>query len=62
MKLPQLIPFKWEQIVQSADNLSSTYRAKVLGGWIINNYTYTHEGVCEAMVFISDPNHDWEVK
>ena len=47
------IEFKWEKIVPG------THRAKVIGGWILNVF---NENTGEALVFIPDPNHEWEVQ
>lgn len=44
-----------------------TSRAKVFGGWLVYNYTYStvmkNESIhcSESMVFIPDPNHEWEI-
>jgi len=45
------IKFEWEELVGDAR------RSKVFGGWVL-----TSSGeYSESMVFISDPNHEWEV-
>ena len=56
--------FEWETI----KNLPSckTYRAKVIGGWIVQNNTLIHpetreSAMTESMVFIPDYTHKWEI-
>lgn len=63
------IPFKWEDIYQAESPMIyyfHTIRAKVPGGWLVRNWDMTtkFEQVCttESMVFISDPNHEWEIE
>lgn len=51
------IPFKWEKLQQESS--TGTDRAKVFGGWILRDYDYIDGGI--SMVFIPDPNHEWEV-
>jgi hypothetical protein len=58
------IPFEWEKINKNL--ISYTYRAKVIGGWIVNNFSYdqTKEQtlpISESTVFVPDPKHEWEV-
>jgi hypothetical protein len=65
------IPFKFETIDDYGSALRGgwTERAKVIGGWVLTN-TYVRfgngEGRSDAIgmssVFISDPEHKWEVK
>lgn len=55
------IKFEWEEIFSSPDGRNFTYRAKVFGGWIISSYTYATTPA-ESMVFIPDPNHEWEIE
>lgn len=43
------IKFEWELIPPT----EATYRAKVIGGWIVYHF--------ESMVFIPDPEHNWEI-
>ena len=50
--------FKYEQID------SVTYRAKVPGGWLIKSEDPTwkpDQSVQVNLIFISDPNHEWEI-
>lgn len=55
------IPFKWEKLD------AYTSRARVIGGWIVysgrldENVNGTSVALSESMVFISDPNHEWEI-
>lgn len=51
--------FKWERLVDG------TVRAKVIGGWVLCTSGFCSEAadeVSSSMVFIPDPNHDWEIK
>ncbi len=54
------IKFEWELICEAHKN--DTARAKVFGGWIVRSLTYPDDRVSESMVFVSDPNHEWEVE
>lgn len=58
--------FEWEELL----NLRSckTYRARVFGGWIVNNLTFHHatsisdpDLLSESMVFVPDINHEWTI-
>ena len=56
---------KWEKIGTS-DNGSGTWRARVIGGWLVNNLTIiethkdgTQRTATESMVFIPDTQHVW---
>ena len=53
------IPFEWEEL----DNY--TERLKVIGGWIIKSENSLYENgkwaLSESMVFVPDPNHEWEI-
>lgn len=51
--------FKWEQIYRSEN--SYTERAKVIGGWIVSNFSKNSErsSICESMVFIPNTKHKW---
>jgi len=53
------IPLEWENIFSSV-NINS-HRAKVIGGWIVNNNTVLYDHVGESMVFVPDPEHLWEI-
>lgn len=67
--------FEWEEIYTSEDAYENlymeTFRAKVLGGWIVR-----HQSILDAdrannfdgwshaqnsMMFVPDPDHEWEV-
>jgi hypothetical protein len=60
MKIPLKIPFEWETLDKA------TFRAKVIGGWVILSFyeqVGTNERIqSESMVFIPDPDHQWEIK
>ena len=49
--------FEWEVIDYRCGD--STERAKVIDGWLIRTF---EEGVGMALVFIKDPDHDWEIE
>ncbi len=59
--------FEWEEI----KNLSGcqTYRAKVFGGWIVNNLTQVKKHpncnepflITESSVFVPDHEYKWEI-
>ena len=60
------IPFEWEELDDREGR--QVYRAKVIGGWIIHSLNYDdiackeyNLGQCESMVFVPDPNHEWEI-
>ncbi len=64
------IPFDWEVIHERrGGNVSDvTLRAKIIGGWVLKS-VYVEEGKCHdnlirehALVFISDPEHKWEIE
>lgn len=52
------IQFKWEQLCEN------TFRAPVIGGWIISHGGYstdTGDEISTSLVFVPDPNHSWEI-
>ncbi len=56
--------FEWERIdFQEEENIYyfATYRAKVIGGWIVRTFdvTYKTKSSSESMVFIADRDHEW---
>ena len=53
------IKFKWEKIVSGS--LNEVRRAKVFRGWIVHSYDSASEGLSESMIFVLDPNHEWEI-
>lgn len=52
------IPFEWELISSEY----KTYRAKVIGGWIVSDMCPLRDGQTLSNVFILDPNHEWEIE
>lgn len=50
------IKFEWEILKLNLPCVTS--RAKVIGGWIVSDYVADGPA---GMVFIPDPNHDWEI-
>jgi hypothetical protein len=57
------IKFEWEEIENSHGIY--TYRAKVIGGWVFSSVTMGsmyRRYMAENIVFISDPNHEWELE
>jgi hypothetical protein len=59
------IKFEWELIQDEwGDYTFSTYRAKVIGGWLIRNTVEVDENnqsISTSIIFISDPEHKWEI-
>ncbi len=60
--------FEWETIysqgrIDVSQDGGSVLRAKVYGGWIVNNYWWDsdYKTYSESMVFIPDPNHKWVI-
>ena len=49
--------FEWERICDKDHNF--TYRAKVIGGWIVSNIYKVGDNYNPTMVFIEDKNHRW---
>lgn len=56
------IPFEWEILECNEKRSIRTARAKVYGGWIVNSCVDKEALCCESMVFIPDPNHEWEIE
>jgi len=59
------IPFEWENLIykeSGSQSLSSTDRAKVYGGWIVNTRLFNGKNGHESMVFIPDVNHEWVIE
>lgn len=55
--MAQKIPFKWEKIGYFEYTGVYSYRAQVIGGWVVMNRNYpSHE-----YIFIADPKHEWEI-
>lgn len=65
--------FEWELIFTSEDKISETWRAKVIGGWIIRDFHcayYVDQKLCtirdyslaSSITFIPDPNHEWSIE
>ena len=52
--------FEWETIYDKDFNI--TYRAKVLGGWLINNVFRVNGNPRPTMVFVEDKNHHWSTE
>ena len=53
------IEFEWEKLPGGSG--VATYRAKVIGGWLISSCKQTHDGGV-ALTFIPDKNYEWEIK
>jgi hypothetical protein len=52
----------WHRGSRAAGSLGQISRAKVIGGWLVNSYSWFDEvGISESMVFIPDPEHLWEI-
>ena len=60
--------FDWEQIYRTDGFVDShTWRAKVIGGWIIRHQCWSDTAddgsapVATSLVFLPDPNWDWVI-
>jgi hypothetical protein len=58
--------FEWEIIsgeeMGHEENGTMTFRAKTIGGWLVNSYTWGgFDQGCESMVFVPDAKHEWEI-
>lgn len=54
----------WEIVVDEEDSWGSrsvTDRLKILGGWLVRTH-FTTSGNRTAMVFVSDPFHEWDLE
>jgi len=63
--------FEWEEIHNNedfpdCDFFETTFRAEVIGGWLIRHQTessykvgHGYQRLANTMVFIRDPNHEW---
>ena len=56
MKETRRLP-DWQQI----DDIGTTFRLSVFGGWIIQDYD-AEKAKNGAMCFVPDPKHEWEIK
>ena len=67
------IKFKWESISTKLNDVGSggASRVKVIGGWIVLNETVLalpattnmiKMSCSQSMIFIPDPNHEWEIE
>jgi hypothetical protein len=45
--------FKWEEISEE------TYRARIMGGWLILHKSSNNKGVSESLTFCPDRHHEW---
>ena len=67
--------FEWKLVSKSEDNISNTWRAEVIGEWLIrdfhciyvDNYKTSKTGtrdysLSNAVTFVSDPNHEWAIE
>ena len=61
--------FVWECLHDYADDTQGSFRARVFGGWVLKEYiiydvdsAYSEQRMVQSMVFIPDPNHEWEIE
>lgn len=55
--------FEWETIYASKGNHHVTTRAKVFGGWLVKHRSIPpNSDLIASMVFVPDPNHEWEIE
>lgn len=53
--------FKWETLVHTHGG--GSYRAKVIGGWVVNSTTTHVSGsVAESSCFVPDPKWEWKIE
>lgn len=50
---------QWEQVHRDPTMLEWTFRAKVVGGWLVRYLTRAGNNKDVAMVFIPDPEFIW---
>lgn len=59
------IPFEWEDIYKNfspnGEFICGCDRTKVIGGWIVKSTLFLEDNHSQSMVFVPDPNHNWEV-
>jgi hypothetical protein len=58
------VKFQWTVISKSGTcyNRTATYRAKVMGGWLVKDEVWPSLNVVStSMVFISDKDHRWKI-
>lgn len=66
------IKFEWDPIGETGNMNRWTWRAKVIGGWLVREDIYrmpigkaiTDEdeyAISSSMVFVSDPQYEWEI-
>ncbi len=63
--------FEWELLKRSEDKISETWRAKVIGGWIIKEFDCIYVdnlsrgsrdySLSNSIIFIPDKNHEWDL-
>lgn len=62
MVIKQKIKFGWEKLDFIEKCQIRTWRSKVIGGWLVRSESWDEcTGQAESMVFISDPNWEWEI-
>ena len=55
-----IYPRKWEEMTD--DKYAGCARLKVIGGWLVVAWVNAKERLPESLVFIPDPEHDWELE
>jgi hypothetical protein len=54
------IEWEWEYLENGF--VTGTRRAKVIGGWIVHNYSHADKKrTAESMVFVPDRDHEWAI-
>ena len=54
--------FEWQDIYKTEPNRHlrvATWRAKVIGGWIVQTNVSVDLNIATSSEFISDPEHKW---
>jgi hypothetical protein len=52
--------FEWEKIYEK--DFDTTWRAKLIGGWLVKTVIRTSETYSTTMVFIDDRHHRWSTE
>ena len=56
------VSMKWESLNPAFSSSSSrrVYRAKILGGWLVETTQSTDSGTGIGLAFVPDPEHKWD--
>lgn len=51
----------WEELKEKFEGRAESARLKVPDGWLVRTIVKCYENIEVCMIFVSDPNHDWEL-